>query len=84
MKRHPGGTGFEGMKGAWRAAELCTTRPGVPAESPGEPVGESAAHLQQKNLYFGDVTSGDQNQYGVKLSLGDSICVQDHMVETEK
>lgn len=46
MKRHPGGTGFEGMKGAWRAAELCTTRPGVPAESPGEPVGESAAHLQ--------------------------------------
>lgn len=36
-KSHPDGTGFEGMKGSWRAAEAWR------GERPSEPFGEGAA-----------------------------------------
>ena len=36
-KNHPGGTGFEGMKGSWRAAQVW------PCERPGKAIGEGIA-----------------------------------------
>jgi hypothetical protein len=38
-KNHPGGSGFEGMKGSWRAAETWHH------ESPGKDIGEGAASI---------------------------------------
>ena len=36
---HPGGTGFEGMKGSWRAAQVW------PCERPGKAIGEGIASV---------------------------------------
>jgi len=38
-KSHPGGTGFEGMKGSWRAAEAWY------CERPGKAIGEGTASV---------------------------------------
>jgi hypothetical protein len=43
-KNHPAGTGFEGMKRSWRAAEVW------PYERPGKAIGEGAASVVAEGL----------------------------------
>ena len=49
-------TDSAGMKGSWKSAEAwrCVGRAGVPEETPGEAIGESAAQLQRRPQHFGD------------------------------